>query len=77
MSGEIFLKGDIAVCINNNRCRKKLTAGKEYLVRSSHFGKLLITDDNGFRDYFPAEWFTEGTKSNSMITVRYSKKNNF
>lgn len=56
MSGDLP-KGRIAVCINNSRHTKKLTLGKEYLVKSSQMGKLLIEDDNGFSEYFAANKF--------------------
>jgi hypothetical protein len=62
MSGETLLKGDVAICINNNRFTKKLTVGKEYLVKSSHYGKVLIEDDHGLIDYFPSQKFKEKKK---------------
>jgi hypothetical protein len=56
MSGDLP-KGAIAVCINNTRYTKKLTLGKEYLVKNSQMGRLLIEDDNGFIEYFQADKF--------------------
>ena len=56
MSGETP-KGNIVICINNSRYTKRLTIGKEYLVKGANMGRLLIEDDNGMSDYFRDEMF--------------------
>ena len=44
--------GDTIIPLETETAKKPFYIGKEYLVKSSHFGKLLIADDNGFSDYF-------------------------
>jgi len=38
---------------------KKLTPGKEYLVKSAYYGKLLIENDHGISEYIPVEKFKQ------------------
>jgi hypothetical protein len=59
MSGETLSKNKIAVCINNRNYTKKLTLGKEYLVKSSYLGRLLVENDHGLREYIPVEKFKQ------------------
>jgi hypothetical protein len=61
MSGEMT-KDKIAVCIDNRNYTKKLTLGKEYVVKSSYYGKLLIENDHGFNEYVPVEKFKQKNK---------------
>ena len=57
MSGEALTKDNVAVCIKNRNYTKKLTLGKEYLVKSSYYGRLLVENDHGIKEYIPVEMF--------------------
>jgi hypothetical protein len=59
MSGEILTKNKVAICIDNRNYAKKLTPGKEYLVKSAYYGKLLIENDHGISEYIPVEKFKQ------------------